>query len=220
MVPMYNERERVGSVLSGLLEVKEISRVVCVDDGSSDGSGEMVKRQFPKVRLVKLKKNSGKMEAVRAGVRIVGDGDVLLFDADYFGFDPREVGRGIRLFTKNRLGMLVFRQRDNAWIHHVVKTDLVIAGQRIVNRQLLERALKMRKAKGYQLELVINAVVEEAGVGVSWVWLGGDQRLKMEKRGWKLGVVEGLKMIRDTIGYRGLGWYVGQFVQNDWKEVG
>ena len=97
VIPLYNERE-------SLLELKEkISRtmavasrsfeIIFVDDGSTDGSGELIERMHredPRVRLVQFRKNFGKSAALDAGFRVASGRYVVTMDADLQD-DPEEV---------------------------------------------------------------------------------------------------------------------------------
>ncbi|HEV8671760.1 MAG TPA: glycosyltransferase [Candidatus Limnocylindria bacterium] len=90
VIPAYNERERLGPSLELLAAhlarfAHRDSEVIVVDDGSTDGTPELVREwsaRWPALRLVQLPVNQGKGAAVRAGVRETR-GDVIAFaDAD------------------------------------------------------------------------------------------------------------------------------------------
>lgn len=85
-VPVYNERERVEPALKELLGTDfpvEIE-VVVVDDGSTDGTWELLDGLgLPeRVRLIRHERNRGKGAALRTAMEAAG-GDVFVpFDAD------------------------------------------------------------------------------------------------------------------------------------------
>lgn len=89
VIPAYNEEFRLPPTLIDILDF--LARrgtgfeVIVVDDGSSDGTSE-VTRKFQKlsahVRLISLKKNSGKGAAVRAGMLEAVGSRILFADAD------------------------------------------------------------------------------------------------------------------------------------------
>ena len=89
VIPAYNESPRLGRTLDRILAFIQQnswnSEVIVVDDGSKDGTGEIVERytkQNAMVRLVSNAGNRGKGYSVRNGV-LNAHGDVILFsDAD------------------------------------------------------------------------------------------------------------------------------------------
>jgi dolichol-phosphate mannosyltransferase len=96
VVPMYNEQEvlplfaaRLRPVLDGLEEEYE---VVCVDDGSCDLTPALLMgltREWPQVRVVRLRANAGHQAAISAGLEVAAGDYVVTIDADLQ--DPPEV---------------------------------------------------------------------------------------------------------------------------------
>jgi glycosyltransferase involved in cell wall biosynthesis len=81
LIPAYDEAPRVGAVIAGLRAV--VSRVLVVDDGSSDGTAEVAAAAGADV--LRQPANKGKGLAIRAGLARVLGGDathVLFLDAD------------------------------------------------------------------------------------------------------------------------------------------
>ena len=89
VIPAYNEEARLEPTLREVIRYLAAKvahfEVVVVDDGSSDGTTDVVRRvaaDEPRVRLVELEKNAGKGAAVRAGM-LAATGEAILFsDAD------------------------------------------------------------------------------------------------------------------------------------------
>lgn len=96
VVPMHNEEavlplfvERLRPVLDGLDESYE---VVAVDDGSTDATAAVlagVRRTWPQLRVVRLRRNSGHQAALLAGLFRARGEHVASIDADLQ--DPPEV---------------------------------------------------------------------------------------------------------------------------------
>src|SRR5690606_20159091 len=85
VVPAFNEEERIEATVAALYKGVRCDRVVVVDDGSHDATGERARRAGAAV--VALSRNGGKGRALRRGVEEVLRGgagvDVLLpADAD------------------------------------------------------------------------------------------------------------------------------------------
>lgn len=99
VIPVYNEAESLPRLWPELREVLEAQEwtfeVLFVDDGSQDGSAEIV-RAFrdadPRVRLVRFKANAGETAATDAGFRRAGGRWVVTMDADLQN-DPADIPR-------------------------------------------------------------------------------------------------------------------------------
>ena len=90
VVPVFNEEASVDALiprLFGLLEKKEglTGEVICVDDGSRDGSWDKLvawRTRYPSLTLVSLSRNFGKEIAIAAGLDIAEGNAVILMDSD------------------------------------------------------------------------------------------------------------------------------------------
>lgn len=87
VIPAYNESvilpDTLRAVSSKLAELTDRYEVLVVDDGSTDGTAEVVRRwDDPHVRLERYTPNQGKGRAVRVGI-LAASGDIILCtDAD------------------------------------------------------------------------------------------------------------------------------------------
>jgi len=99
VIPVYDEGESLPVLWDELREV--LTRlgvgfeVVFVDDGSEDGSGDII-RAFrdadPRVRLVRLKSNAGETAATDAGLRTARGRRIVTMDGDLQN-DPADIPR-------------------------------------------------------------------------------------------------------------------------------
>jgi dolichol-phosphate mannosyltransferase len=97
VIPLFNEEESLPPLWAELRPVLEglalAFEVVFVDDGSVDRSAEVI-RGFrdadPRVRLVRLKTNSGETAATDAGFKAARGRRVVVMDADLQN-DPRDI---------------------------------------------------------------------------------------------------------------------------------
>ncbi|MEQ1832176.1 MAG: glycosyltransferase [Candidatus Eisenbacteria bacterium] len=97
IVPTYNERENIDPLLERLLALPFGLEVLIVDDGSPDGTADLVKAWQAKTPRVHLLQRPGKMglgSAYRDGFRYAlknGADYIFEMDAD-FSHDPDAVG--------------------------------------------------------------------------------------------------------------------------------
>jgi GT2 family glycosyltransferase len=69
IVPTYNQRHLMDFCLPALVaEAGRQQQVMVVDDASADGTAEYVRKQYPRVRVLRLARNQGFAGAVRAGI--------------------------------------------------------------------------------------------------------------------------------------------------------
>ena len=91
VVPAYNEAATIEEVLRRLSAVPFRSEVIVVDDGSTDGTADLV-AAVDGVRLIRRAQNAGKGAAVRDGVAATSGAIVLIQDAD-LEYDPKDLPR-------------------------------------------------------------------------------------------------------------------------------
>lgn len=85
VIPNWNGHELIGECLDSLQNQSQDHHVIVVDNGSIDGSPEMIEQKYPAVELIKLPKNRGFAGGVNVGIQRAIDSKakyVALFNDD------------------------------------------------------------------------------------------------------------------------------------------
>src|SRR5438105_4943451 len=83
VMPVYNERTTVEEIIRRVLAVPLRLELIVVDDGSKDGSGEILDRLQKELGFRLLRQpNAGKGAALRKGFDAVSGDMVVIQDAD------------------------------------------------------------------------------------------------------------------------------------------
>ncbi|MFA6448950.1 MAG: glycosyltransferase family 2 protein [bacterium] len=101
VIPVYNEAARVGRLIEGIAGVcralGEQYRIIAVDDGSVDGSAEIIEKRPEKenIRLIRFKENRGIGTVIRVGFlnasNSAADDDPIVFIESDGSNDPETI---------------------------------------------------------------------------------------------------------------------------------
>ena len=93
VVPAYNEARFIEDVLRRVAAVPFRREIIVVDDGSSDGTADLVeamRAQIDGLRILRRPANAGKGAAVREGIAATAGDFVVIQDAD-LEYDPKDL---------------------------------------------------------------------------------------------------------------------------------
>jgi glycosyltransferase involved in cell wall biosynthesis len=90
VIPAYNEAKTIREIVRRVLEVPVEKEILIVDDGSTDGTREILQPlASPAIKIILHEKNAGKGGALQTGFSHAEGDVVLIQDAD-LEYDPRE----------------------------------------------------------------------------------------------------------------------------------
>ncbi|AUG80654.1 bi-functional transferase/deacetylase [Kitasatospora sp. MMS16-BH015] len=103
IVPAYNERAGIEPAVRSLLASDHLVEVIVVDDGSTDGTADLVESLgLPGVRVIR-QPNAGKPAALNTGIRAASHELVVMVDGDTV-FEPDAVRLLVQPFGDPRVG--------------------------------------------------------------------------------------------------------------------
>lgn len=91
VIPVYNEVHNISEILKRVQAQKLANEIIVVDDGSTDGTRDLLKELDGKteVRVILHERNKGKGAAVMTGLH-AARGDLLLIQDADLEYDPRD----------------------------------------------------------------------------------------------------------------------------------
>lgn len=203
LIPCYNERERIANVLNVITSSDQISQVICVDDGSEDGTADFIEQYWPEVEVVRLTRNIGKTAAIKYGLKYVQHEVLLMMDADLQDLRKDELEAALEAYQKyTSVDMIIMRRIKSPWFVKWYRSDVLLSGERILRTADLKQVLK-QKLKCYQLEVAINRYMLRHKKVVRWMPWSAMNTYKVDKLGMLDGSRKEFKMYVDIVNYVG-----------------
>ena len=164
VIPVFNERENLDHLFGEIQVVCTAMpyewEVLFVDDGSGDGSLEVIKRlhhDHCEVRYVSFATNCGQSAAFIAGFQRARGTTVVTLDADLQN-DPRDIPRVLGLLEDQGLDMVIGwrAQRCDSWVKRIA-SRIANAVRNAVSRETVRdtgcslKAMRTDLARGLPL---------------------------------------------------------------------
>jgi glycosyltransferase involved in cell wall biosynthesis len=219
VVPVYNEAAQIEDVLAALFASPcPIEREwILIDDSSTDGSLEILKKLQPKYgyRLLEQTPNQGKGAAVIRGLSEATGDYVMIQDAD-FEYDPSDVPQLLEPLLKNQADIVYGSRFKKSALqvhrtyHYFVNRFLTVMSNLLsgiyltdmetcykVFRSELPKAMNLRSRRfGIEVELTAYIAKIRARVYELPITYHPRTRLQGKKINWKDGVAAVFHLLR------------------------
>lgn len=205
-MPVYNERTTVEEIIRRVLAVPMRVQLIVVDDGSKDGSGEILERLQPELGFTLIRQaNAGKGAALRKGFEAVTGDMVVIQDAD-LEYSPEEYPDLIELIVKGHADVVygsrfLGRHRVFMFTHYLGNRVVTLATNILYNTMLtdMETCYKVMRtevlrsfsldSKGFGIEPELTAKIFKRGyrvyeIPITYAGRGYDEGKKIT---WRAG---------------------------------
>ena len=172
IIPIHNEESNIPDLLKGVEPYSSKHEIFIVDDGSIDGSFELLSN-CPFIKLERIKQNSGKGTAIRRGLDDAAFDKVIIFDGD-MELDPAEISKlmildnnsglvcvfGSRYLSgklkRNNSFINKFVGKFNSFIFNILFSESlsdVHCGAKIISREVIKKINLTIKDFGFEIDL-------------------------------------------------------------------
>ncbi|MDP1625316.1 MAG: glycosyltransferase family 2 protein [bacterium] len=187
IIPALNEASTIGEVISVVLGHPDISEVIVVDDGSTDGTADIARKAGAIVIVNNT--NLGKAMAMDRGVRAARSEIILFLDADVLGYTHEALSYIIDPVKRGEYEMFVgIRSRKTLWLNRILHFFPIISGERVITKDLW-LSLPADYMRGFMIETVLNYAAKKTPKGMGFRLTTGTRHIIKEK---KYGILKGL----------------------------
>ncbi|MFH1648196.1 MAG: glycosyltransferase family 2 protein [Patescibacteria group bacterium] len=109
VIPVYNEKDTLEKIVDLVRAVDGIDKeIIMVDDGSTDGSVEILKKiqvKYPDIKIVFKDKNAGKGDSLRVGFEHTTGDYVIIQDAD-LEYNPQDYKKLLKVLEEDAVDVV------------------------------------------------------------------------------------------------------------------
>ena len=174
IIPVYNEINTLEKILKKILIVKKIKKkIIIVDDGSTDGTRELLKKKISKdkniFKIIYHKNNMGKGAAINSAKKYIGKKFVIIQDAD-LEYNPKDYNKILEILQKRKhkavygsrvLGKNRYLDDKKTKTYRIFANHVLTIFSNIINNQRLTDAHTCYKA--FDAKLFKKITLREKG---------------------------------------------------------
>jgi len=199
VMPVYNERTTIDEIVRRVLAVPLRIELIVVDDGSGDGTAEILDALQQELKFTRLRQaNAGKGAALRRGFAVVTGDIVVIQDAD-LEYSPEEFPQLIELICQGKADVVygsrfLGRHRAFMFAHYMGNKFVTFATNLLYNTMLTDMETCY---KAMRVDVVRSMTLRSNGFGIE-----PELTAKIFKRGYRVYEV--------PITYAGRGYQEGK----------
>jgi glycosyltransferase involved in cell wall biosynthesis len=209
VIPVYNEAATILDVIAAVRKVPLDLELIVVDDGSTDGTREIIASiTDPQVKVILHDRNRGKGAALRTGFRHISGDVAIIQDAD-LEYDPNDYHRLLKPITEGKADV-VYGSRFIGGDQHRVLFFWHMLGNRfltlisnmlsnlnltdmetcykVFRREILEQLTIEEDRFGFEPEITAKVARSQARIYEVGISYAGRTYQEGKKIGWKDGI--------------------------------
>ena len=219
IIPVFNEQKSIAAILRKIMAVPVDKEIVLVDDGSTDGTRELILRDFPvseKMKVIFHEKNQGKGRAIRTGIEASTGAAVIIQDADR-EYEPMDYLKLLDALDREGVNVIygsrfLEKRKVTSFWHRAVNYFLTLCTNVLFSSRLtdMETCYKLMRSElvknlslesnGFEIEVELTAKILKKRERIVEVPISYKGRTFHE--GKKIGWKDGFKAVWMLVHYR------------------
>jgi len=220
IIPVFNEKRTIKELIKKVEEVPVEKEIIIVDDGSTDGTREILQNEYMKKRNFKVifhKKNMGKGYATRTGLAEM-EGDIAIIQDADLEYNPNDYPKLIRPILDKKTEVVYgsrFLDRKNKHEYNLnmfavklltlmanVLYNAKITDEPTCYKVFTKKAIKSVNLKCKRFEFCPEVTAKIKKKGYNIIEIPIDYKARTIKEGKKINWKDGVQAIWTLLKYR------------------